>query len=143
MATDTAYMLVGTAHQNDGGMIPTHELTLSENSRPSWSLYKRRGPKPISVWTPTVEDMLEDGLLMAGLLAIGDKSLTDAAKVVSPKCELYDDILPESRKRLHELCREIPPTNKVTLTVLRGSTILRQLPVLEKYQIDVEVCVSK
>ena len=142
MATDTAYMLVGSAHQNHGGMIATHELTLTENSRPSWSLYKRRHPKRIASWVPTVEDMLEDGLLMAGLLAIADEKLTEAAKVVSAKCELYDDVLPENRKRLHELCREIPPTCKVTLTVLRGSTIARQLGVLEKYKIAMEVCVS-
>jgi len=61
MATITATMLVGTAHQNHGGIGPTHQLLLSENSRPAWSLHALHSRRPLAVWTPTVRDMLEDG----------------------------------------------------------------------------------
>ncbi len=59
MATVTASILVGTVHQNDGGISPTHQLLLSENSRPAWSLFSMDSAKRRAVWIPTVEDMLE------------------------------------------------------------------------------------
>ena len=38
MATITAHILVGSAHPNHGGILRTHSLFLSENSRPAWTL---------------------------------------------------------------------------------------------------------
>ena len=38
MGTVTAQILIGSPHPNDGGIIPSHYLFLSENDRPSWSL---------------------------------------------------------------------------------------------------------
>ena len=40
MGTVTAQILIGSPHPNDGGIIPSHYLFLSENDRPSWTLVR-------------------------------------------------------------------------------------------------------
>lgn len=44
---------------------------------------------------------------------------------------------------MYKRCRAAENQYKLVLTVLKGSTIERQLKVLEKYQMDVEVCVPQ
>ncbi len=75
MGTITAQILIGTGHPYHGGIVPTHVLWLSENSRPAWRCHPfERSPDPRErpdagqcIWIPTVENMLEDGLLLAAL----------------------------------------------------------------------------
>jgi hypothetical protein len=146
MSTVTATILVGSAHQNHTGIIPTHQLLLTENSRPAWSLFDMHSGNRRSVWVPTVEDMLEDGLLMVGLLVVQDEELIAAARGFrggySDRVEMYDDIDESERRRLHELCRGLGPITKLVVTVLEGSSLARQLAVLRRYQFGVEVCPS-
>jgi len=146
MATITATILVGTAHQNHGGIAPTHQLLLSENSRPSWTLHALHSRQPLAVWIPTVEDMLEDGLLLVGLLALRNAELVAAAtgfrREYDERAEMYDDISEVERRRLYERCRTIGPAAKLVITVLAGSSIAGQLGVLAKYRLGVEVCPS-
>lgn len=41
---------------------------------------------------------------------------------------------------MHERVRQIETQGKITLSVFKGSSFLQQIPVLENYKIDVEVC---
>jgi len=74
MSAITAQILVGQAHPNLGGINPTHYLFLSENSRPVWILVPQNlwelessiNEKKVT-WIPTVENLLEDALLMIGI----------------------------------------------------------------------------
>lgn len=146
MATCTAFILVGECHQNHGGILPSHRLMLSENSRPAWMLSSFDGESP-TVWTPTVDDMLEDGLLMAGLLVAQDPALVAAAAPVfrcdfKKRVEMYDDINERDRRNLYTLCRKISAPTALVVCVLEGSTIARQVGVLGDYQFDVELCPS-
>ena len=65
MGTVTAQILIGSPHPNDGGIIPSHYLFLSENDRPSWSLVGanifQENEKEFSkiVWIPTLDNMVE------------------------------------------------------------------------------------
>jgi len=146
MSTVSATILVGTADQNHGGIDPTHQLLLNENDRPSWSLFRLHSARPQAVWIPTIEDMLEDGLLMVGLLVAQDARLLAAATAFrrgdSERIEMYDDVVESDRRRLYELCRNLGPSTKTVITVLRGSSVEGQLGVLRKYQFGVEVCPS-
>jgi hypothetical protein len=144
MATMTAYMLVGSPHPNHGGINPSHCLFLSENSRPAWQLTPESQTSSI-VWIPTVEHMLEDGLLMAGLLAVGDERLRQLAegafrKQFAGRVELYDDVAEEGRQALYAACRQLGPGVKIVLSVLHESSLFALLPVLAEYGFDVEVC---
>jgi hypothetical protein len=156
MASHTACMLVGSGHPNHGGISANCMLLLSENHRPAWELLPMPGtrlpgrgkpPQNRAVWIPTVEDMLEDGLLMVGLLVHRDPKLVELAtsffkQDYTRRIEMYDDIDAESRRQLYSACRMIGPEPKVVLTVLNGSTLRGQLPFLKQYRMDLEVCVT-
>jgi hypothetical protein len=119
-------------------------MFLSENSRPAWVLMPESQTDSI-VWIPTVEHMLDDGLQMAGLLAVRDERLRQLAEGAfrnpfTGRVEIYDDVPEERRQALYAACRQLSPGVKVVLTVLHGSSLLAQLPVLGEYGFDVEVC---
>ena len=152
MATLTAQILVGTSHQNHGGIGPTHFLFLSENSQPAWVLVPENifspGDDKITkvTWIPTIENMLEDALLMIAINVLKDKEISELAKKhfkrdVHGSLSLYEDIDPAALKTLYQKCRKIKNRYKIVLTVLEGSSIRGQLKVLKNYGIDMEVCI--
>ena len=151
MATLTAQILVGTSHQNHGGIGPTHFLFLSENSQPAWVLVPENifspGDDKITkvTWIPTIENMLEDALLMIAINVLKDKEITELSKKhfkrdVHGSLSLYEDIDPAALKTLYQKCRQLKNRYKIVLTVLEGSSIRGQLKVLKNYGIDMEVC---
>ena len=151
MATKTAQIIIGSPHPNDDGIIPSHYLFLSENNMPSWqlvkeNLYNEEKNKYLKiVWIPTVENMLEDGLLMVAVHVLKNKEILEIANVYSDKLEskrleLYSDLDEEQRNNLYQKCRELSEFPKLIISVFRSSSIERQLAVLEKYKMDVEVC---
>jgi hypothetical protein len=152
MATLTAQILVGRAHPNHGGINPTHQLFFSENDRPAWILMPEnvfgRGSAELdrTVWIPTVEHALEDGLLMITLHIVKDDAILNLAekhfgnKGVD-RAELYKDINESQLTELHERCRAVRGDLKIAVTTFKGSLLEQQLPILEKYKMDVEVCV--
>lgn len=155
MGTLTAQMLIGTGHPNHDGIGPSHYAFLSENSRPAWMLVPqnvfhsgRRGGWKKITWIPTVENMLEDGLLLTAIHVLRDENVVALAKKSFKKAdlnrvELYEDIESEELLKLYDQCRLIKIPFKIVLTVLEGSTIMRQIGILEKYSMDVEICVPK
>ncbi len=152
MGTFTAHALVGTPHQHHGGIVPSHRLYLSENDRLAWILVpESAGDGPASrlghavTWVPSLENMLEDALLMIALHVVHDRAVHNAAGPLLARSHetplvLYDVIEPEQLLSLYELCRNSRSSYKLVLTVLTGSTIRSQLGVLERYSMDVEVC---
>lgn len=153
MATLTAQILIGEPHPFKDGIIPSHYLFLSENSQPSWKLvktniYQVNNKKfPEIKWNPTVENMIEDGLLMVAIHIIKNKEIIKIAKDFSSKIdsqtlELYSDLNDKQRDILYEKCRELSVFPKLIISIFRSSTIEKQLAVLEKYRMEVEVCTT-
>ncbi len=151
MATLTAQILIGDPHPFDDGIIPSHYLFLSENSQPSWKLVKtniyqvNNDKFPKIGWRPTVENMLEDGLLMVAIHIVKNKEIIKIAKDFSGKIEsqyleLYSDLNDKQRDILYQKSRELSVFPKLIISVFRSSTIEKQLAVLEKYKMEVEVC---
>ena len=92
MATLTAQILIGEPHPFKDGIIPSHYLFLSENSMPSWKLvktniYQVNNKFPEIEWNPTVENMLEDGLLMVAIHIVKNKGIIKIAKDYSSKID--------------------------------------------------------
>ncbi len=151
MGSFTAEILVGSPHPYHGGIIPTHFLFLSENSRPNLILVsekifsnKSENVKKIR-WIPTVENMLEDALLMISLNVVKNEEMIKLFRKFSQKNEddnilIYNDLKKEERDELYQRCREIENFPKIVVSVFKGSTIMSQLFVLKKYKMDVEVC---
>lgn len=151
MATMTAQILIGSGHPNHDGIGPSHYLFLSENSRPAWLLVeqnvfmssKKRDAK--IVWIPTVESMLEDAFLMIAVHVLKDQGIVEVIKsfnkaALSDRLEMYDSLEEAERKLLYEKCRMITRFPKLILSVFTGSTLMGQLGVIKKYDMDIEVC---
>jgi hypothetical protein len=62
-------------------------------------------------------------------------------KSCSERLELYSAFTEEQREQLYEKCRAIPRFPKVIISIFEFSTIRNQLHLLEKYDINMEVCV--
>ena len=99
MATCTAQILVGLAHPNHGGINPSYQLFLSENSRPCWECFPIGPSSPGQVWKneghtvwipPDPGNILKCGLLMVALHCLDrvgpvtvNKELVNSAKSMS------------------------------------------------------------
>lgn len=151
MGTFTTQLLVGHAHRNDGGMIPSHSLYLSEGNRPAWLIKEidlwNDGIEKIDnvVWIPTLENIFEDALLMIGIYILKDEQLLETAKKyfkkdINGRIELYDDIQMEDLKRLYDISRSLKYQYKIAVTIFGSSSIEGNLKVIEKYSMDVDVC---
>jgi hypothetical protein len=151
MATLTAQILIGGAEIRHHGINPTHFLFLSENDRPAWILVDQnvfqedQSSFSKITWLPTVENMLEDALLMVAIHVLKDREMLRIAKDVNIRTdakwvEFYSNLDENSRNRLYKRCRRIPDFPKLIISVLKGSTIENQLAVLDNYKMDIEVC---
>jgi len=152
LATLTAQIIVGRAHPNDGGINPTHQLFFSENDRPAWILMPEnvfgRGSAELdrTVWIPTVEHTLEDGLLMIALHVLKDKTIVNLTEEYFgnkgiDRAELYKDINKSHLAELREKTRSVQGDYKMVITTFRDSLLEQQLTVLKHYKMDVEICV--
>ena len=153
MATLTAQIIVGRGHPNDDGIIPTHQIFLSENSRPAWVLKPENtlsarmvGPRKV-VWIPTLENMLEDALLMVAIHIVRDEGVVRLAKQFcadfdATRLQLYDDFNEEQRKELYLKCRKVSDYPKLIVSTFKRSHIENQLSILREYSMDIEVCPS-
>jgi hypothetical protein len=152
MSTTTAIAMIGDAHSYDGGVSAKHLLYLTENSRPSLQLFRLQtnAQEPrlglVAIWTPTVENILEDLLLLIAAAASGDSALRQeilrsvAADELSKLC-LYG-IAEERRKELYGLLLKTKLSTKLVLTLLEGCTLLNQIDRLPQYDLDCELCIS-
>ncbi|TVY01495.1 hypothetical protein [Paenibacillus cremeus] len=152
MATFTAQVLVGQSHTYDGGIINLHHtLYLSENSVARWLLcsvdpYGAHTTEQARGWIPHPDSILEDGLLLLGLHVWRNEKLLAMAKEVflqpveEVDCINNHTISTENLKKLHEECREILVRAKMVLTLFEGSSLFRELGILQQYQMELEVC---
>ncbi|MGI6365541.1 MAG: hypothetical protein ACOX2G_07345 [Bacillota bacterium] len=148
MATVTAQILIGRGHPYHDGIEPSHRLYFLENTRPSLVLFPEvQGEgEPVKVtWIPTLENALEDALLMIAIHVIKDPEIVELASQFLRSQEnnwvvLYEDISPQDLEVLYQRCRALDNTFKLVVTVLRGSHIEEQLKILHQYKMDLEVC---
>ena len=152
MSTLTAQILVGNPHPFDDGIIPSHFIFLKENNQPSWSLVKanvfqenKNYKLSEIVWRPTLENMLEDALLMVAIHVLKNKEIIKIAKDFSSKIdsqllELNSHLNNEQKEVLYKKCRELSEFPKIIISIFRSSTIEEQISVLEEYKMEVEVC---
>lgn len=144
MATITAQLLIGEVHIWNGGITNAATINLYENSRPSW-VYEPADRKEDNIyWIPTVENMLEDGLLLAAVHIWRNDDIIRTLKTATgndnlKQLELYN-LSKEDRDILYEKCRALNNSGKAILSVFNGSTLLGQAWVMERYRIEHEIC---
>lgn len=152
MGSFTSIILTGSEHDYHGGILPTHYLFLSENSRPAWILVEQnynisRNKHEKIRWIPTVDNMLMDALLMVAIYVDKNKKMKELFRKLfnnpdSDYIQLYEDIKKEDLELLYEGCRNVEFKSKLVISVLQGSTITGQLDKLKSCKINYELCVS-
>jgi len=86
MGTVTTLITVGHADRYHGGITPLYQLYLYENDVPHWVLTRRCNCRDLehlgidiwvreAIWVPTVEHILEDGLLMIAAYIVKDEDI--------------------------------------------------------------------
>jgi hypothetical protein len=143
MGTFTAQILVGHDHIYHGGITPSHAVFLSENSRPAWILknldvFKKVNESESVRWIPTLENMLDDAMLLIGIHVIKDKAVIKAAKEFCKSdnlndLELHEAFTPKDLQTLYELVRTSKIEYCIALTVFNESHIINQFKTLDQY----------
>lgn len=150
MGSFTAQVLVGTPHPYHGGIIPSHSLLLSENSRPAWVLDSEDSDPRSNrfgrvTWIPTLEHPVDDAILMIAIHVTRDSALLARAKsfcndIDGERVVVYDALDEVQRQELYESCRSLADLPKLAVSVYEGSLIAGHIQVLETYGMEVEVC---
>lgn len=140
MATTTATIFIGTAHPNHSGIIPTHYIQLTENSRPALLLRSIDGnDKPITV-IPTLEDMVKDIYLMVAVFVTKNVILVN--EINTPKKEsMYDLFTDAERKALYkQACLSTKGINlKMAFNILEHSHLNSKLEEIKSLPHDIEI----
>jgi len=138
MATITAFIFIGKAHQNYSGIIPSHYIALYESDHPSLSLYNIVNNKEIIRIRPAKEKLVDNiYLLIHTFILKAEANLTDNMNGKEIH-KLYN----ENKENLtYEKIIENIKTNdvKVVFNILSGSSLLNQLDRIHDYPNDYEV----
>jgi hypothetical protein len=156
MATLTAHVLIGGAHPNHDGILPTHALFLSENSRPAlvltpldvWGDRQSRPDEPPPrrvVWIPHPEHIVDDLILQVAVHVVRESGVIAQAEsivddIVSADHLELGDLTEADRKTLFTACRAVESFPKLVVMILSGSTLARNAPRFGDYSMDIEVC---
>jgi hypothetical protein len=139
--------VIGQSHPHTSGIEPAYILFLTENTHPALQLFKIRsgGLHRVATWIPTVDNMIEDLVLMAGAVTGAQPELTDTmhsiigAKLGHVETNALGD---KHRAELYELSKKSPFRSKMVLTILEESSLVPQSGRICCYQIDCELCFS-
>jgi hypothetical protein len=142
MATITAFILIGTAHQNHSGIIPTHYIALYESDNPSLSLHKFDGNKEIIRIRPPVEKLVDNIYLLIHTFILRAEVNSTEGMNGKEIHKLYND------RKKYFTCEEIIENLKtydlkVVFNILVGSTLLNNLDRIKNYPSDFEITTPK
>ena len=99
MATTTATILIGRAHQNDSGINPTHFIQFTENDRPALILHSIEGKSKKVVIIPTIENTIDDIYLMIAVFVL--KAVKPSKKLNSITRKSLYEILDEEERNVY------------------------------------------
>jgi hypothetical protein len=140
MATTTAIILIGHAHQNNSGINPTHIIRFTENDRPALILQPLDGNSECKVIIPTVDNTVNDIYLMIAVLIL--KKVSPSREIHNYEREnLYDILDEQERFLLYAKAKKIfeETTIKIVFNILDESHLLNQIDVIKTYPNDFEV----
>lgn len=140
MATTTATIFIGQAHQNHSGINPTHMIRFTENDKPALILQMLDGNSENKVIIPTIENTVNDIYLMIAVFVL--KKITPSKEIHNlQRKSLYDILDKQERFELYAETKKIFESTKIKLVfnVLDGSHLLNQIDIIKKYPNDFEV----
>ena len=142
MATITAFIFIGKAHENNSGIIPSHYIALYEGEHPSLSLHRIDSAKEIIRIRPTEEKLVDNiYLLIHTFILKAEANLTENMNGKEMH-KLYNNI---KENMTYEKLKENIETYdvKVVFNILTGSSLLNHLDKINDYPNDFEVTTPK
>jgi hypothetical protein len=140
MATTTATILIGRAHQNNSGINPTHMIFFTENDRPAIIVKSLDWKSEDKVVIPTIENTVDDIYLTIAVYILN--GLNPSIELLNSNGDsLYDILDQEQRIKLYNETLMFFEKNrfKVVFNILHDSHLLTQLDAIKKYPNDFEV----
>ena len=145
MATITAKILVGCSHQNHGGILPTHLIRLSENSKPKLILtdlgIASDNVMKKKVVIPTLENTVDDIYLMIAVYIL--KKITLEKDMYNKDgASLYEIFEEKERFELYNQTKKIIESInlKVVFNIFDADCLLKgQIEEIKKYPPDIEI----
>ena len=142
MSTITALVLIGKVHENYGGIIPSHYITLYESDNPSLSLYRIKDAKEIIRIRPTEDKLVDNIYLLIHTFIL--KAETGLIENMNGKDiqKLYNE---NKANMTYEKLMTIFETYDVKLVfnIFTGSSLLNYLDRINDYPNDFEVTTPK
>ncbi|TVQ25838.1 MAG: hypothetical protein EA383_07165 [Spirochaetaceae bacterium] len=156
MATFTAQVLIGSSHPNHDGIIPTHALLVSENSRAALVLMPfgvhegevraddATNPRRI-VWIPHPAHVVDDLVLQVLVHVMREPAVSSGAEEIIPGLTTAEHVdLSElnaaDRGTLSALCLGVAFIPKLVVTLLGGSLLTPNITRFGDYTMDIEIC---
>jgi hypothetical protein len=143
MSTTTATILVGQAHPNHSGIIPTHFIQFTENGRPALILHAIDDSSLKPAIIPTVENTIDDIFLLIAVYIL--KTINPSKTLDTSTRESLYDIIPEKeRLALYEETKNAFNINKIKIVfnILDDSHLLKLLSSINNYSCDLEVTLT-
>jgi hypothetical protein len=143
MATTTATILVGNAHQNDSGINPTHIIFFTENDRPAIIVKSLNRNIEDKIIIPTIENTIDDIYLTIAVYIL--KGINPSKEISnSNRDSLYEILEQVERVKLYDETILFFEKNriKVVFNILDNSHLMSQIDSIKKYPNDFEVTVS-
>jgi hypothetical protein len=143
MATTTATIFIGEAHQNHSGVNPTHFIQFTENSRPALILRDLEGNCEPIVIIPTLENTIDDIYLMVAVFILNQVKPSIELNNPQRKC-LYELLNENERIELYNKTISVINQNriKIVFNILSGSHLFNYIDQIKKYPNDYEVTLS-
>jgi hypothetical protein len=136
MATTTATIFIGQAHQNDSGIIPTHLIQFTENDMPGIKLINLSTLKSIK-FIPSHDRPVDDIFLIISIYGLGGISIT---KQLESNCisEVFEK---NELKELYDLSKNILETQRIktVFNLLDNSILLSHIEDIKQYPNDFEI----
>ena len=142
MSTTTATILIGRAHQNDSGIIPSHLIFYTENNRPAFIIRSLESGEEIAVVIPTYANAVDDLYLVIVTFILN--KMDQALILNSVERDGIDDIFNiEERMELYEKAKSIISEYniKVVFNLLENCHLLTQIDNIKQYTNDYEVTI--
>lgn len=156
MATFTAQILIGRSHPNHDGIIPTHAIMVSENSRAAlilvpFPVYDDERPSADTaipgniVWIPDPDHIVDDLVLQVCVHVLHEPTVIRQLDAVQSGLSGADyvelgKLSSADRGALSAACREVHGFPKLVVTLLGGSLLTRNITRFGDYTMDIEVC---
>ena len=142
MATTTALIFIGHAHQNHSGINPTHFIQFTENDRPALILRDIEGKNERIVIIPTLENTIDDIYLLIGIYILNQ--IKPSKKIDNfERISLYEILSESERLSLYKETLLLLSSKKikVVFNILDGSHLLKNIDQVKKYPNDFEVTI--